>query len=353
MVGDLRQTPVDPATADSAFWTRYHELRRLQQQETRPDDPLVPDDLEEQLMKRHDPFRTKHRHEVSRDGVMLSWLYCEVVTPGTPEYESNKKFFEADIYVRPDHRRQRVATSWLSLLAQLMDRHECTVLNLYAELESGREFLTWIGAEPKLTEIENRLKLADLDWAMVERWSEEGPLRSPQSKLEIYDDHIPEPMWEEFAPQLSALINTVPWEDMDHGDVVVTPDQMREWRSRMEIRGDRQHTVIVREPDRSISGMTDIEWAPYRRTIIQQQLTAVHPNARGRGLGKWIKAAMLLRIRALYPDAQWVATENAVSNAPMLAINRKLGFKQYRVGTQYQISRERLAARLKKLGLAG
>jgi GNAT superfamily N-acetyltransferase len=351
MVGDLKQTPIEPKTADRASWSRYHELSRLRHQETRPDDPMVPPDLEEQLMKRDDPFRIRHRYEVSRDGVMLSSLYCESVTPGTPEYESNKQFFEADIYVRADDRRQRIGTSWLPLVTKLMDRHGCTMLGMYAELESGREFLRWIGAEPKLTEIENRLKLADLDWAMVEGWAAEGPARSPQTKLEIYDGKIPESMWEAFAPQYSALINTVPWEELDHGDVVVTPDQMREWYSRMEITGDLQHSVIAREPDGSISGMTDVGWAPYRRTIIQQQLTAVHPKARGRGLGKWIKAAMLLHVRELYPDAQWIATENAGSNAPMLNINRMLGFKQYRVGSQYQISRERLGARLKDLGV--
>jgi GNAT superfamily N-acetyltransferase len=350
MVGDLKQAPVDPNTADRDFWRRYHEMRRLRQHETRPDDPLVPEELEEQLMKRPDPFRIRHRHEVSRDGVMLSWLYSEVVTPGTPEYEEWKQFFEADIYVHPEHRRQGIATSWLPLVAKLMDQHGCTKLDLYAELESGREFLQWIGAEPKLTEIENRLKLADVDWTMVERWVAEGPARSPQTKLEIYDGKIPESMWEEFAPQYSALINTVPFEELDHGDVVVTPQQMREWYTRMELRGDVQHTVLAREPDGSISGINDLEWAPYRRTIIHQQLTAVHPNARGRGLGKWIKAANLLRIRSLYPDAQWISTQNAGSNAPMLAINKKLGFKQYRVGSSYQISRERLAERLKELG---
>ncbi len=352
MVGDLKQTPVDPNTADSTFWKRFHAMRRLRQHETRPDDPLLPNELEEQLMRRDDPFHIKHRYEMARDGVMLSWLYCESIMPGTPEYESNKQFFEADIYVAHEHRRNRIATSWFPLVAQLMDRHGCTVLDLYAELESGREFLKWLGAEPKLTEIENRLKLADVDWDMVERWAAEGPARSPQTKLEIYDGKIPESMWEEFAPQFTTLINTVPWEQMDHGDVVVTPEQLREWYSRMEIRGDLQHAVIAREPDGSISGMTDVDWAPHRRTIIQQQLTAVHPDARGRGLGKWIKAAMLLHIRALYPDAQWIATENAGSNAPMLAINRKLGFEQYRVGTQYQISRERLGWRLNELGIS-
>ena len=353
MLGDLKHTPVDPKTADRAFWQRFHEMRRLRQQETRPDDPLVPDELEEKSMQRDDPFHLKYRYEVSGDAKVLSWLYCESIKPGTPEYESNKQFFDANIYVIPDRRRQRIATSWLPLVEQLMDRHGCTVLNLHAELEPGHEFLKWIGAEPKLTEIENRLNLADLDWDMVERWAAEGPARSPQTKLEIYDGKIPESKWEEFAPQYSALINTIPFEEMEHGEIKITPEMLREWYTQMEMRGDLQHTVVAREPDGSISGITDIDWAPYRRTIIHQQLTGVDPKARGRGLGKWIKAAMLLRIRELYPDAQWIATENAGSNAPMLKINRDLGFKQYRIGIEYQLSREQLGARLKELGLGG
>ena len=79
--------------------------------------------------------------------------------------------------------------------------------------------------------------------------------------------------------------------------------------------------------------------------MIEQQFTGVLPSARGRGLGKWIKAAMLTHIRDVYPDVRWVSTGNAGSNAPMLAINKKLGFKQFRVGSEYQMSRDRLAAR--------
>jgi GNAT superfamily N-acetyltransferase len=123
---------------------------------------------------------------------------------------------------------------------------------------------------------------------------------------------------------------------------------MRSWYERMELTGEVQHTVITREPDGVISGITDTVWAPYRRAIIHQAFTGVRPDARGRGLGKWIKAAMLLHLRDLYPEARWVATDNAGSNAPMLKINRALGFKPYRHETDYQITRDELAKRLLK-----
>jgi hypothetical protein len=66
-------------------------------------------------------------------------------------------------------------------------------------------------------------------------------------------------------------------------------------------------------------------------------------------LGKWIKAVMLRHVHELHPQAEWVTTENAGSNAPMLAINKKLGFKEFRAATEYQISRDGVAERIKKL----
>jgi ribosomal protein S18 acetylase RimI-like enzyme len=95
--------------------------------------------------------------------------------------------------------------------------------------------------------------------------------------------------------------------------------------------------------------MTDTTWAPYRRTVVEQRFTGVRPDSRGRGLGKWIKAAMLELLRQRHPEIESVVTENAGSNVPMLAINKKLGFKQYRAETEYQISRDTLAARVKRL----
>jgi len=98
-----------------------------------------------------------------------------------------------------------------------------------------------------------------------------------------------------------------------------------------------------------ISSMTDTAWAPYKPTILEQRFTGVRTDARGRGLGKWIKAEMLVRLRQIQPEIQWVVTENAGSNASMLGINKKLGFKQFRAETEYQISRDVLAACVKQL----
>ena len=349
MVQNVVPVEVNPNSADADFWRRYHAFRRERHAETRPDDPVRPDELEEQHMKHERPFDIIHRYEISEGGRMLSWFTASTVKPGAPGYDQNHHLFEAMAEVGRDHRRQGIGRSWLPLVLELMDRHGCTVLSCDAEEDSGHAFLKWLGAEPKIWGAENRLRLADVDWRMVQRWIDDGPVRSPDTKLEVYDSHPPESMWDEFAPQLAALLNTMPFDDLDHGEVVITSAQLRNWYERMDLLQEVHHVVLTREPDGAISGMTDVSWAPHRPTIVVQMFTGVRPEARGRGIGKWIKALMLDRIRRRYPDVEWISTGNANSNGPMLAINHKLGFREYRAGIGYQMTRDQLAGRVRTL----
>jgi len=51
-----------------------------------------------------------------------------------------------------------------------------------------------------------------------------------------------------------------------------------------------------------------MNYAPYKPQFIEQGFTGVRPDARGRGLGKWLKAAMLLHVREIYPGLKTVVT---------------------------------------------
>jgi mycothiol synthase len=347
MVGELTPVPVDPARADRDFWSRYHVLRRMRRTEMFPDDPVEPDDVTETRMKQDNPFDRNYYFEISRDGVMLGWLSGEHPTPRNAEYETNKHLFWADVYVRPEDRRQRIGARLVGAAARAMDELGATVLGLTATHDAAHAFLSWLGATAKLSEVESRLKLAEVDWEMMRRGVEDGQKRSPETRLEVYDGALPESLWEKFAEQRTILLNTMPFEDLDIGQIIVTPERLRDYLERAAATGEVLHDVITWEPDGTISAMTDITWAPYRRTLIEQQFTGVRPDARGRGLGKWIKAAMVLHVRDLYPDAEWIVTGNAGSNAPMLKINRTMGFKPYRTHSDYQVARHLLEARLR------
>jgi GNAT superfamily N-acetyltransferase len=352
MSAKLTPVEVDPKTATPGFWKRYHAYRRLRDAETRPDDPTIPDDIFEGQMKRDDPFDKQYHFEIARDPLMLSWFTASTSKPGSPGHDSNKHIMWFAASVHPDHRRAGIGRTWIPLAAELMDRHGCTTFSSGAEEESGHGFLTWLGAEAKLSGAENRLKIAEVDWAMVRQWMDDGPRLSPSSALELYDGRLPEAMLVDYCLQRSAMLNTMPLEQLDIGEIIVTPARMAEWYARMDMAGMTHHTMLTREPNGDISGITDVEYVPYRPKMAHQGFTGVRPDARRRGLGKWLKAAMLMHIHKLYPEVEVVVTDNAGSNVPMLAINTKLGFKQFLTGSEYQMSRDRLAARMHELGLA-
>lgn len=349
MISEMVPVEVDPAAADDAFWRRYHELRRARSAEMWPDDPIRPDEVVEIHMKHPDSFDRREYFEMSRDGAMISWFSGETVTPSSPEYESNKHLYWTDAYVRREDRRKGVGSRWLSVLARQMDQHGCTVAGMTAFTDEADAFLEWLGAKVKLRELESRVDLNEMDWALMERWVREGQERSPKTRLEIYDGGLPEQTLDDFSVQRSTMLNTIPFDDLEIGQIVVTPERIREWQAKAKLMGIVEHNVLTREPDGTISGMTDVEWAPYSRPLIRQEFTGVLPSARGRGIGKWIKAAMVLHLRKLYPDARWISTENANSNAPMLKINRAMGFKPYRRSVEYQITRDELEAKIRTL----
>src|SRR5256885_13278013 len=96
MVKHLVPAEVDLNSAGADFWRRYHAFRRARHAETRPDDPIEPDEVVARRMRMGRKFQTDVYHEVARDGVMIGWLHGHTVSPGAPGYETNRDFFQAD-----------------------------------------------------------------------------------------------------------------------------------------------------------------------------------------------------------------------------------------------------------------
>ena len=74
-------------------------------------------------------------------------------------------------------------------------------------------------------------------------------------------------------------------------------------------------------------GMTELfinETMPHR---VFQSGTLVLPEHQGHRLGLALKVANHLALLERFPDAEWIITGNADVNAPMNAVNDRLGFR--------------------------
>jgi GNAT superfamily N-acetyltransferase len=331
-----------PASASRDEWARYHAYRRLHHAEFRPDEPLPPDAVIELRRKRPDPFQWRRWFHTVDGDVLVAELEAQGPRPESPEYATNSHLIWTEGYVLEAHRRRGIAWSWLPHVLELLDEYGATVLSTWAEDDSGHTLLRKLGAGPKLNERQSRLDLRQVDWEMMARWITEAEAGAAGARLELYTPWVPDEQLDEYCAAMNELMNTMPFEGLDHGDIVMTPPGVREWRERMSASGTANPTCLVRDADGSIVGMTDTLKHAYEPGMVRQNFTGVHPRARGRGLGKWLKAAMLEHLRQTYPDTIWINTENAGSNEPMLAINHAMGFRLHRTFTFYQVDRDTL-----------
>ena len=330
-------TRFDPITATREEWSRYHAFRRQRQVEAGEGEPIGPDRLSEIELIRGDTesitdvLWTDDGSEVT--SVVMFWS----PRPGAAGYESNRGILWFELFVLDAHRHKGIARSYLPALLEIAERNEGKVIGVSAEDADGHAAVAAFGFAKKSDEIYSVLDLTGVDWQEVERWAADGPRRSPDRRLQWYTNWPPEEDWPEYARVASELFNSVPFDDEEHGDIVITPAKLRELKHRMAATDGRVLGLVVREPDERLVALTEMALWDELPEHAWQWLTAVHRSAQGNRIGRWIKAAMLLHLRENHPLVRWIYTGNATSNAAMRKINFDLGFQPYRTSSGCQM----------------
>jgi GNAT superfamily N-acetyltransferase len=344
---EFRIEEFKPKEVSDEFWEKYFTYLDTYSKFNNPDDPL-PDRVS--VMKRLKSDRPHYLINnflvVSPKSKIIGWGGFRTVLDTSPEYDMNRHICSIGISVLPDYWRKGIGSSLLRKLVTEAQIHEKTILQIQATHDSGRSFLKKYGATLSLEGSVNRLELDDADWDMMQSWVDEGKKRNKGAILESFIE-CPEEILDEFTEMLTETTNMAP-----HGDIesrtYIDGALRREHEEHSKKLGNIHYTLITREKSGRITGMTEIYYNPGYKDRIQQNLTGVLQEFRGKGYGKWLKAHMILHIRDTYPEVRRIITGNASVNAPMLSINKRMGFKEHKSAEIYKFKTEELA---KKLGL--
>ena len=203
---------------------------------------------------------------------------------------------------------------------------------------------TGLGAELRYTEQESRLDMAAVDPALIARWIEAGPA---DLELVNWARHCPEARIDALVATANAM-NDAPTDDLDVADTIVDAAMVRAEIEARAARGLEFQGVLAVTADGQAAGSTEVFVNRHRPAASWQWNTVVLPAHRGRGIGRWMKAAMWRRLRATEPDVTALQTGNAASNAHMLAINTEMGFQPTHLMACWQADLETLDARLSR-----
>ena len=319
---------LDPAFLDEATFVQLAELTTIEERDLAPDDPPVAVAEEADELRVLPAFEEVHLW-VARDpdGRLLgrASLWIE-------HREENQHLAQVWLVVRPEARRQGIGRRLLeAAVERARAKDRSTLMGMPVVGTEGAAAARALGAEAALVNRISRLRTAELDRSLLEAWVDRAPERAAGYSLVAFEGDCPEELLERFAA-LMAVMNTAPRGDMDMEDEVFTPELIREFEASMTIKGTRIWTLVAREDATGeLAGYTALFFPKHRPWQVQQGDTGVDPAHRNKGLGRWLKAANLLRLLDERPEAQVVDTENADSNEPMLTINVALGFRRLAV----------------------
>jgi GNAT superfamily N-acetyltransferase len=140
-----------------------------------------------------------------------------------------------------------------------------------------------------------------------------------------WTNRAPDHLVATYAEMRTQMNRDVPTGELDIEPRVITVDDIREEEGRLT----QQYDVVVgvaRRTDGGLDGYT-LAFLPRGEDFVQQDDTFVVREARGRGIGRALKTAVLGVLADEHPERTVVHTWTDPDNDPMQHLNRRLGFR--------------------------
>jgi GNAT superfamily N-acetyltransferase len=331
----------DAATAPEAVVRAAFELMQAEDAELRPEDPPYTWEV----------FEGLHRID-SPDERYLRWLATEgdgrpvgVAMAELPTV-TNTRIARVELYVLPEARGRGVGRALLRTLTAAVAAEGRTHVRTHIVADtSGERLAAALGATVGRTNRKSRMRLDLVDRSMLEGWVARAEREATGYSLLGFDRHCPDEWLEEYM-RVKEMMNTAPRGDLEMDDWVWTPEATRaEEAALAAARLERWNLFVRHDATGVFAGFTEVVVTDAHPEHAWQGGTAVRPEHRNRGIGRWLKAAMALRLLDERPSTRAVDTENAFSNQAMLDINVAMGFELVKTVNDWQVPVATLEAR--------
>ena len=199
--------PFDPQAATQTEWAALHTFRRARAAEDWPGDPIPTDEHFQADASRIWPLNESRRLAAWQNHAILGITGLNFRRPNTPDYDQHAPYAWLWNGVLTPHRRQGIATHLLRAALPLLEARGVTTITMGAHTPAGQAFATAIGATEKHRSIENRLRIANLDTAMLDSWHRATPTHLT---WEIHAGRVPSPALPNSCPRSQPCCATPP-----------------------------------------------------------------------------------------------------------------------------------------------
>ena len=250
----------------------------------------------------------------------------------------------ADVEVHPDHRRQGVGRVLVAHAVDVAQEEGRTSLVPWGT-RSAASLAFWasLGAPEVGIGRMSRLRLADVDRDLVERWRTGGPARAQGYQIHRWKGRCPDELLALVVAAQQGM-HDAPTDDLDLEPETLDEAWVRAREQGWHERGGEIWGMVAVSAEGEAAGLTELVVMHHRPSFVQQQGTTTLRAHRKRGVGRWLKAEMLEQLLAQRPEVAVIETGNAASNTAMLSINGELGFRPFVDLTTRQVDVSDIAA---------
>lgn len=241
------------------------------------------------------------------------------------------------LVIHPDHRRQGHGAAALAALHDECRRLARPLVGLDGwESEATRGFAAATGYEEKSRSVNRQQDVGGLGAEFFEAaYAEAEPLAHEYELVRIAG-RSPEDLREQLV-QVTASINDAPLDDLEFEDEVYTAQRISDFEHAQIEGGNRLYRVVARHrPSGELAGHTVVTVDCEQPWLGLQEDTSVMASHRGHRLGLLLKSDACRWLLAVEPQLRTLDTWNAESNAHMIAVNERMGYRAVGRALEFQ-----------------
>ncbi len=266
---------------------------------------------------------------VLQNGNMVAWLQYKVYGFGEGN-EYGEIYFET-VYEPIPSDLLKVLQSMITESMHFFEHKKCYILE--AHNPRFRELMESCGAEIIGTNCYFELQRNEVNTELSNTLLKSDLIENERLQF-VFHDSLPEYLYESYTHLFNEGFSSIP-------HTSPTPIQLTniEGTGQMvksfEAEGSKIYSAWLLDENKKGVAYTIIYLQDKKvKTIGKQWLTVVTKPYQGKGLAKYLKAAMLQQIFASLPEMQEIYTNCTSINYPMMAVNQQLGFEK--VGEKYE-----------------
>jgi RimJ/RimL family protein N-acetyltransferase len=239
-------------------------------------------------------------------------------------------------------RRHGIGTALLDELVRIACRAgrtgmlaECWVPAADRESHPFRSFAEHNGFTLANTEIRREMPLP-VPADTLAAWAAEAAPHHVGYRIATFVDDIPDELVASLCHVMNQLILDAPTGAIELEAQATTPETFRHRQGMLREMGLTRYWTLAIDANGETSAYTTLGLSDDPPDLVDQWGTLVLSSHRGHRLGLAVKAANLAAVQAAYPERTRVNTQNAELNAPMVAINEKMGFRPVELLLEFQ-----------------